>query len=64
LHFEFLLKFTIRGLSLAFPCFSEEIGLKMMTFSGMQCSLIIRGFGIRGNLTELTYRELQGKPAP
>jgi hypothetical protein len=31
-------------------------------FPGIQCSLIIRGFSIRGKLTERIYRELRGKP--
>ncbi len=46
-------KFTIRGLSLAHSWFIEEIRLKndvKITFSSIQCSLVIRGFSIRRNL--------------
>ncbi len=58
-------KFTIRGLSLAHSRFIKEIRLKndvKITFSSIQCSLVIRGFIICGNLMERIYRELRGKP--
>ena len=43
----------------------DEFWLKNNTLSDFfatQCSLIIRGFSIRGTLTERIYRELRGPP--
>ncbi len=58
---ENLPKFAIRGLLLAHSWFFEEFGLKN-DFSGIQCSIVIRGFSIYVNLMERIYRELRGKP--
>ncbi len=51
-----------RDLSLAYSRFIEDIKLKKWRLSGIHCSLIIRGFSIRGNLKERIYCELRGKP--
>jgi hypothetical protein len=59
-------KFTVRGLSLAHSWSIEEFGLKndikWLFFWHTVCSLVIRGFSIRGNLMKHIYCELRGKP--
>ncbi len=62
-------KFSIRGYLSLIPLlicgfwiiFTLKLH-KQWKFMSIQCSLIIRGFEIRGSLVERIYRELRGPP--
>ena len=50
-------KFTIRGFSLNYSRILTQLASKTSLFWWKQCSLVIRGFGIRGTFQERNPRE-------